>query len=235
MSHVNKLSSESSGANDDRVDLIYVGDPMCSWCWGFSPVLQQIQARFGALIRLQVVVGGLRPGPRAKVLDEQLKATLRQHWDRIGATTGQPFDYGFFDRADWLYDTEPAARALVAVRELAPDQTFAFFDKLQRAFYADGIDITDDQELKRLAVALEGIEGPDFEQRLHSARIAANTRADFAQAQAWGVQGFPTLLLSRPGKDGQSVANRYLLTSGWQPFDTLEPVLERFLLSSPKA
>ncbi|MDH5427723.1 MAG: DsbA family protein, partial [Nitrospirota bacterium] len=23
--------------------LIYVADPMCSWCWGFSPVLEEIR------------------------------------------------------------------------------------------------------------------------------------------------------------------------------------------------
>ena len=24
------------------VEIIYVGDPMCSWCWGFHPVLMAV-------------------------------------------------------------------------------------------------------------------------------------------------------------------------------------------------
>ncbi len=28
--------------------LVYVADPMCSWCWGFSPVIDAIRERFGS-------------------------------------------------------------------------------------------------------------------------------------------------------------------------------------------
>ena len=26
---------------------LYVADPMCSWCWGFSPVIDKIDETFG--------------------------------------------------------------------------------------------------------------------------------------------------------------------------------------------
>ncbi len=28
------------------LEFIYVGDPMCSWCWGFSPALEQMGTRY---------------------------------------------------------------------------------------------------------------------------------------------------------------------------------------------
>ena len=34
-------------------EIIYVGDPMCSWCWGFSPVLKRIEAEYGLPVRLE--------------------------------------------------------------------------------------------------------------------------------------------------------------------------------------
>ena len=40
-------------------EIIYVGDPMCSWCWGFSPVLNRIRADYDAVAPMRVVVGGL--------------------------------------------------------------------------------------------------------------------------------------------------------------------------------
>ena len=43
--------------------LIYIGDPMCSWCWGSSDVVKE--ARASALekgIQFSAIVGGLRPG-----------------------------------------------------------------------------------------------------------------------------------------------------------------------------
>ncbi|MFQ5523922.1 MAG: DsbA family protein, partial [Acidimicrobiia bacterium] len=38
--------------------LIYVGDPMCSWCWGFAPEIEDLADEYP----VEVVVGGLRPG-----------------------------------------------------------------------------------------------------------------------------------------------------------------------------
>lgn len=39
-------------------EIIYIGDPMCSWCWGFSPVLDQIRETYGAMAPVRVIVGG---------------------------------------------------------------------------------------------------------------------------------------------------------------------------------
>ena len=48
--------------------LLYVMDPMCSWCWGFAPVVETLAAQANrAGIELQVVVGGLRREHRANL------------------------------------------------------------------------------------------------------------------------------------------------------------------------
>ena len=52
--------------------LIYFADPMCSWCYGFSPVIAQIRQTFGRALPIEVVMGGLRPGnagPRLRIPD----------------------------------------------------------------------------------------------------------------------------------------------------------------------
>ena len=41
------------------LEFIYVGDPMCSWCWGFAPVLERMTEVYEIPIR--VVVGGISP------------------------------------------------------------------------------------------------------------------------------------------------------------------------------
>ena len=41
--------------------LLYVMDPMCSWCWGFAPVVEALAEQAAAAgVPLQIVVGGLR-------------------------------------------------------------------------------------------------------------------------------------------------------------------------------
>jgi len=79
----------------DRISrLIYVGDPMCSWCWGFAPEIAALAEQFP----VEVVVGGLRPGPLAQPLEDGLAGFLAQHWFEIAEQTGQPFDISFLDR-----------------------------------------------------------------------------------------------------------------------------------------
>ena len=40
--------------------LIYIADPMCSWCYGFGPELSKLLARHPDAT-VDVVMGGLRP------------------------------------------------------------------------------------------------------------------------------------------------------------------------------
>ena len=40
--------------------LVYFADPMCSWCYGFSPVIREIADHFGERLPVEVVMGGLR-------------------------------------------------------------------------------------------------------------------------------------------------------------------------------
>jgi hypothetical protein len=48
--------------------LIYIGDPLCSWCYGFGTQLSKLLQALPQ-IHLKIVVGGLRAGA-TDVLDE---------------------------------------------------------------------------------------------------------------------------------------------------------------------
>ena len=39
-------------------ELIYVADPMCSWCWGFSPVIDRITPMLRDRAAIRVLPGG---------------------------------------------------------------------------------------------------------------------------------------------------------------------------------
>ena len=125
--------------------LLYVADPMCSWCWGFWPVIESMQERFSEL-PVAVILGGLAPGAQAP-MDERAKSVVREHWDHVHEATGQPFDYEFFNREGFSYTTEPPSRAVVAARRLDEDSAIRFFAHLQAAFYRDNQDVTDPEVL----------------------------------------------------------------------------------------
>ena len=41
--------------------ILYFGDPMCSWCWGFAPVVQKMFKAAQDKASFNVITTGLRP------------------------------------------------------------------------------------------------------------------------------------------------------------------------------
>ncbi|WP_342624640.1 DsbA family protein [Pseudomonas alkylphenolica] len=200
--------------------LLYVMDPMCSWCWGFAPVAQALiaQAR-DAGIDTQLVPGGLRTGSSA--LDASTRGYILEHWQAVNQATGQPFTLEGAMPDGFVYDTEPACRALVAARGLDRQRTWALLAAIQQAFYQGGEDVTRAPKLVELAEQV-GFERTAFAERFASAEVRAATASDFTWVQDLGIAGFPTLLAERNGQLA-------LLTNGYQSLDALSPLLGRWL------
>ena len=171
-----------------QTGLIYVADPMCSWCYGFAPSLTALRERWPEL-PMAFVMGGLRAA--GAELTPALQSQIAHYWQEVGARSGQPFDPAGLARKGWTYTTEPACRAVVAVRTLDAERVPAVFEAIQTAFYRDARDTTDPGVLRTIAVET-GLDGDAFDQAF--ANAVAATQADFEQVQAWGIQGFPTLL-----------------------------------------
>ena len=67
--------------------LLYVADPLCSWCYGFAPVIGAIADRYGAEAPVRVVMGGLRPGETRPTRDKDM-AYLRAAWAQVARPLG---------------------------------------------------------------------------------------------------------------------------------------------------
>lgn len=185
-------------------ELVYVADPMCSWCYGFGPQLERFLAKHPLPVRL--VLGGLYVGPMAPALDDGLRRYLSETWSRVEAMSGQPFSLELLDRSGWIYDTELACRAAVAMRRLAPGHELAFFTRLQRAFYLDAVDLTDGDAYPAL-LADRPVEVGGFMAELSSGATRRETADDFAAAVSMGFGGFPALVFG--GYEGIPLAVGY--------------------------
>lgn len=210
-------------AADDGAEFIYVGDAMCSWCWGFFPTLAKIKRSFGLPIR--VLNGGLRPGPYSQVLDDQFAGYLADHWVKVSEVSGQPFDTSFLERRDgWRFDSEMPAIAVVAMRKHRKDLALSFFEDIQHAFFADGVDITDPHRYPALLDRYP-VEPAAFLDRMLDEEARKAAWKDFEEARSFGISSFPALLLKLDGKTG-------LVARGWTPFEELEGPLSNFFAKS---
>jgi len=198
--------------------LVYYADPMCSWCYGFGPELDAL-LRERPSLRLDVVMGGLRPYNTAAA-DAGFRAMIAEHWAHVAGETALPFNDAALAREGFVYDTEPACRAVVAVRDTDPSRALPYLKRVQRAFYAEGRDVTDPEVLADLA-SDEGLDRAAF-LASHAGQAARDAvRRDFSAAQETGVAGFPTLVLGYPGR------RYFLVTSGFARAARLAERLDR--------
>ncbi len=202
--------------------LIYFADPMCSWCYGFAPVIADIRRTFGRTLPIQLIMGGLRPGTDTPMTAEA-KTSLAGHWHHVTEASGLPFDPAVLETPGFLYDTDPAARAVVWVRRQDPDLALTFLGVLQSAFYAENRNITDPQILAAL-ISDQGLDGQSFQAAFDAEGLKTETWRDYGTSQKAGVTGFPTLIA------GRTEAGAYgVVTRGFQAGDAVVAMLEAWL------
>lgn len=193
------------------MNFIYIADPMCSWCYGFSQTIDQLMRDSGphAPMKLAVLMGGLRPDQTDAITTEQVNEIL-SHWDRVEAATGLPFERGTqaaIRQPGFVYNTEPASRAVVLVRKLWPHLVWKFLRAIQHGFYAEGRDITQVEVLAAVGQTI-GINPEQLIKGMSADLIKQQVREDFAQVQQAGIQGFP-MLLAQWGDELHAIQHGY--------------------------
>lgn len=154
---------------------------------------------------LEIIVGGLRAYNK-QAMDDAQRTMIRGHWQHVAEASGLPFSDVGMTQPGFIYDTEPACRALVATKIIADhlngQQLLQVFHAIQAAFYAQGRDITQTSVLAEVVVnALNNIDGEDsydqesFIETFVSPQCMSDVRAEFEQCQRWGIRGFPGLLI----------------------------------------
>ncbi|MBU1263261.1 MAG: DsbA family protein [Gammaproteobacteria bacterium] len=189
---------------------------MCSWCWGFSPVIETLREEYRDRMKIALVLGGLRHETAS--MTAAGRTEILHHWREVHARTGQPFRFDNALPEGFVYDTEPACRAVVTVGGLDPALIFPLFKAIQNAFYAGGHDVTQPGVLADLAAEL-GVDRDAFLPAFDSDAARAKIQAHFRQTRQAGVRGFPALILQQ---DTQLTP----VSSGCQPLDTVRAAIE---------
>lgn len=200
--------------------LWYFADPMCSWCWGFSPVIDAIRENCRGRLKVALILGGLRQGTTV-AMSAREREDILHHWHQVHAMTGQSFRFDGALGEGFVYDTEPASRAVVAMAELDPEAVFPLFKAIQAAFYTEGRDVTQTELLAELAAG-QGVDKSDFLTAFESDAAKAKTLAHFQMARRLEVRGFPTVVL-------QQGAQHQFLTRGYRSLAELVPEIDAWL------
>ena len=185
--------------------LVYIADPMCSWCYGFAPEITKIKEQLGDTVNFELIMGGLRPYNTEKI--GKMEKFLSKHWHHVEEKSGQPFGYEIFKNDEFVYDTEPPSRAIVVVRDLKPEVELAFYKAIQRAFYFESKDTNKVETYLDLLPQFD-IDPVIFKTAFESEEMKEKVRRDFEDAREMGITGFPALVWKGEKKS-------HLLTYGY--------------------
>ncbi len=209
----------------ERPEIRYFFDPLCGWCYGFSPVLMRLYEELKTDFDFVAHPGGMVVGERVGPLGEKaayIKGALAPLEARTGVRFGNNYR-AVVEDGTRIQNSVPPSRALTVLARLDgnPGRTVPFAHDLLEAGFAHGHDLADPAVLVEIA-ARYGLPEADFLTSFTDPDTAAYTQAGFTAASQIGITGFPTLVL-RQGNQGT------VLARGWAPYEQVRAAVEEVL------
>ena len=149
------------GTEEQPMKLVCVFDAYCGWSYGFHPTLMELVGRHPDL-DVKVVSGGLFTGPRRVPIRDfgYVQGANAKISELTGAEFGPAYGELIAD-GSFVMDSEDAARGVAALRAVAPERSLELVEAMQRAFYVDGLSLSDPETYRALVVAA-GLDPDDM-------------------------------------------------------------------------
>jgi len=176
--------------------LYYIHDPMCSWCWGFRPVWQQVLAKLPKQINVQYVLGGLAPDSDA-AMPQDMQLNIAATWQVIQKEIPDTeFNFNFWNHCLPRRSTYPACRAVIAAGKQNPVADANMLLAIQQAYYLRAENPSDYPVLIQLA-ELIGLDKNQFSTDILSDEVEQILQQNIQLAHSMYVYSFPSLILER--------------------------------------
>ena len=165
--------------------LLYVGDPMCSWCWGFQATLELVHEMLKDI-----------PVQYAKDSDEPMSADtvayVQAQWRKVTALSGATFNWDFWEKCAPRRSTYPSCRAVIAASRQGKMREM--FEAIQRAYYCDARNPADLPVLSQLAQEI-GLDQATFDADIIANTVEADLQDGFNLRRFLNANSFPSLIL----------------------------------------
>lgn len=204
--------------NDTNPLIVYIADPMCSWCYGMGPTMDKIKETYPSH-EFKMIMGGLRPGGTDTM--GSMGEMLKGHWEMVHKSTGLIFNHDVLKRDDFVIDTEPGCRALVVAKKMGFANELEFFHAIQSAFFVENKNMVLTETFTEIADQ-KGLEKLEFARLFESDEMRYETRADFQLSSEMGIKGFPSVVVRHNGE-------LFLAANGYRKFEDLNAVFQAIL------
>lgn len=178
--------------NNESV-LYYVYDPMCSWCWGYAPVWEELSRKLPQWLMIKYQLGGLAPDS-TEPMPAEMQGFLQATWKRISNELGTEFNFDFWQKCLPRRSTYPACRAILIARESNQEQEM--LSEIQKAYYLEAKNPSDTATLTALLSKLN-IPYDSKEDEISSSEVNEQLLLEILETRELPIQGFPSLVLKK--------------------------------------
>lgn len=176
------------------LNLYYIHDPMCSWCYAFNSVLKTLESELPDSICLTKIVGGLAPDS-TEPMPASLSQTIQKTWQQIEKTVPQiQFNYEFWSKNQPIRSTYPSCRAVLAAKRQSLIYQDKMIQQIQWAYYKNAENPSLDTTLINCARKI-GLEMDLFIKDYNSQSINSELQTEIQFSRNLGVSSYPTLSL----------------------------------------
>ena len=173
--------------------LYYFHDPMCSWCWAMAPVLHELIRTLPEELVFHKLLGGLAPDTDEPMPDD-LREMVQSSWRRIlQHVPATELNFAFWTDCVPRRSTYAACRAVIAARMQGEHYEDAMNTAIQRAYYTQARNPSDESTLVDLAGEI-GLDVKRFRDALHSEGVRKTLETEIAKAREMDVESFPALV-----------------------------------------
>ena len=179
-----------------ELEIVFLEDPACSWCWAFQPVQTSFFFEFGDVLSWRSVMGGLRDHPVPDV------TLIMRHWETAANVSGMPFEPTVW-QTHVLETTYTACRAVKAASIRSIDGARRLLRRMREAFYVERSPIDSLDLIFDLATQLD-LNVEDLLEQIANGRAESLFAVDRDEASKHGF-GYPTIVIRRQTMEAPAV------------------------------
>ena len=159
---------------DQKVELFYFTNPLCFHCWSHEPHLNRFLQIYDDYLDLHIIMGSAE-NPEENPSGE--------------------FDFEKFKEAHSLLPS----KAFKVFSTVAPEKSLSFLRLMRASFFAEQIDVSDENNLKCLIQSL-GERGGDIIERCKNGEGERRLQEDLRLGKRFTITKLPSVVMVHDGK-----------------------------------
>lgn len=213
---IKNINEQNEPFRDDKIELLYFTDPVCSTCWLVQPQMRKLALQYGDFYEIKYLMGGLLPSwenySKGKIRNP---ADAAKHWEEMAQKHEMPISPNVWVDSP-LSSSFPPSIAIKAAQLQHKLKAFNFHRRIKELLFVESKNITDFDLLITAAIQV----GLDKDRLMEDmTKVAVNKfEEDLQYAAALDITVLPTFIFTND-------LNEQVVLKGFQEFESLEKAI----------